>query len=312
MKHLLVAIGLCVLSFFNQAIAAPVSKVRAVIWTKNGEPPRNFINGTEYFDPQGTIKAISSWSSDGYLTYFVTQGASLVVKMIGVNVDESVISSSPRPLGAITKTGNTYTFITPSGDGIGGTRLIPISQGVLAIREGIAFLWQPDKPVVQVPIPKDYIVSPVQNGDVLGTRMLALIAKSEPLFNLGGREMVLLHIDKKAIVFKTKTYVTKEADNLDFEKLENLIFFNTSKHTFAVAFNNGSSELNATDVDSNLTRTLFKRDMGINWMKVDPMKNNVFQVKYWVPWSPHTIADIDVAFEATDSPAEGADTTAKQ
>ena len=305
MMFVLRLLVLCVLLPASLAWAdrAP-SLVKAWVEIERGKDPAVKVADKAYFDPQGVIEAIASWSSDGHLTYFVRRAEGYVVRMVDIDVEGKPLSPA-RTIGTIAVTPAGWSFQTPSGDGIAAETMVPISNGLLAVREGVVFVWQPTQPVLQVQLPKKYEAVLVQNGDVLGTRKIAVRPTYDAFLSFT-HELALLDIDKSAIVHKTSTNIKDSKGKVDLELVaDRLAFFNTTKRSVAITFDRGTSNLNAVDLDTRAVKTLHSRGMGINWMRVDPSPSGVFRVTYWYAFNTYRVPDLDAALEGVaDAAAE--------
>lgn len=136
-------------------------------------------------EPSGDIIGHSRRTSSGFCTYLV--GSS------GMNAQTLKLyapSGETKELGILSRDKNSrmVTF-TPSGAApISGALAVPISKGVMILRDNAAFLYEDGKAIRSVPIPPGWSPAAIQQGDVLGAQAMLLVSNKpdEGLFNVMG------------------------------------------------------------------------------------------------------------------------------
>lgn len=132
------------------------------------------INGKHYVDPEGRIVSYGYDGLNGDVTYLVKTGSdSGVLKAI-----RALKSSAPIKIADVKKAGGTWTATTVTGQKLSGDVLVPMSRGVVVLRDVAGFLYKPGSPVQSITMPAGFMVAAYQNGDVLSTRYI--LAEREP------------------------------------------------------------------------------------------------------------------------------------
>jgi hypothetical protein len=135
-------------------------------------------------DPDGDLVGHSLRTSTGFCTYLVDVGAGKQLLKLYTPTGQT------QTLGILSRLpGSNGVVFAPEGSApITGNFAVPISKGVVILREGAAFIYEAGKPVTTYTPPSGWSPHPLQNGDVLGTQMLLVVKTSDMkgAFGFGG------------------------------------------------------------------------------------------------------------------------------
>jgi len=135
-------------------------------------------------DPDGEVVGHSLRTSTGFCTYLVDVGAGKqLLKLYTPSGETQAIGILSRLPGS-----NGVAFAPIGSPSINGNFAVPLSNGIVVLREGAAFIYEAGKPVAAYTPPPGWSPYPLQNGDVLGTQML-LVMKTTDMkgaFGFGG------------------------------------------------------------------------------------------------------------------------------
>jgi hypothetical protein len=135
-------------------------------------------------DPDGELVGHSLRTSTGFCTYLVDVGAGKqLLKLYSPD-------SQTQTLGVLSRLPNSngIAFTAEGSSPITGNFAVPLSKGVVILREGAAFIYEAGKAVATYTPPSGWSPHPLQNGDVLGTQMLLVVKTSDlkGAFGFGG------------------------------------------------------------------------------------------------------------------------------
>jgi hypothetical protein len=167
-------------------------------------------------DASGEIVGHSQRSSTGSCTFLVDVGAGKqLLKIYNPN-------GETKELGQLTRgQGGTGVVFTPmDGGSISGNFAVPLSKGMLILRENAAFLYEASQPLTSIAIPPGWSPFPIQQGDVLGTQLMLVVKTTDAggTFGIGGTKAAtllripdnkvrygLLDLQQKAVIIEFET-----------------------------------------------------------------------------------------------------------
>lgn len=141
-------------------------------------------------DASGEIVGHSQRTNTGSCTYLVDAGGGKqLLKIYNPNGETKEIGQLMRGQGGI---GVVFTPI--EGNPVSGNFAIPLSNGVLILRETVAFLYEAGKPLISISLPSGWSPFPIQQGDVLGAQLMLVVKTSDAggTFGIGGTKAASL------------------------------------------------------------------------------------------------------------------------
>jgi hypothetical protein len=167
-------------------------------------------------DPSGDIVGHSQRSNTGTCTFLVDTGAGRqVLKMYSPNGEIKELGQLARG-----SNGAGVVFTSLEGNPIAGNFAVPLSNGIVVLRESSAFLYEVGKPLTSIQMPPGWSPFPIQQGDVSGAQLL-LVSKTIDAggtFGIGGTKAAsllrvpdnkvrygLLDLQQKSVVVEFET-----------------------------------------------------------------------------------------------------------
>lgn len=141
-------------------------------------------------DASGEIVGHSLRSSTGTCTFLVDiGGGKQVLKMYSPTGEVMELGQLARGPG-----GTGVVFTPQEGSPISGNFAVPLSKGIVILRETAAFLYEVGKPLVSISVPVGWSPFPIQQGDVLGAQLLLVTKTSDAggTFGIGGTKAASL------------------------------------------------------------------------------------------------------------------------
>ena len=123
------------------------------------------IDGMRYVDPEGQIDRYAFDALNGDVTYVVVgmQNQYKIKTMRARSNMEAVT------IATATHNNGTWQITTLSGKTLSGSRIMPLSRGIIVARDNVAFRYIPGKGVSNIVGPDGFSFTAFQNGDIEGT-----------------------------------------------------------------------------------------------------------------------------------------------
>jgi hypothetical protein len=124
----------------------------------------------------GNIVGHSIRSNSGNCTYLVDQGSieQQILKLYSPEREAIDLGTLTRNLQA-----RTVTFTPTGGMPIVGQLAVPLSNGIMVMRESAVFIYESGQAVQAYPLPAGWSPFPIQQGDVLGTQAILLVKTAD-------------------------------------------------------------------------------------------------------------------------------------
>ena len=134
------------------------------------------VDGSRYIDPEGRIVRYGADPLTGDVTYMAqTDHDSFVLKTVRVSTNQA-----PITIAAVTRRNGLWHVETVTGKILRGTRLIPLSRGVLVGRDNTGFAYIAGEGTRSFAAPETFDLAGFQNGDIAGTDYVLLERRQEP------------------------------------------------------------------------------------------------------------------------------------
>ena len=131
------------------------------------------INGRTHYDAIGDIKAFSTLSETGSLTYQVEDpNGQLVVKVMAIDDFQDQYE-----IGAFDNSQNVRIFVTANEKHVYHDYKL-VSRGVILISDSHLLYLSPDSPSRVIILPENYHISDIQQDDISATKHALLTSKS--------------------------------------------------------------------------------------------------------------------------------------
>lgn len=167
-------------------------------------------------DASGEVVGHSLRSNTGSCTFLVDAGGGKqLLKIYNPNGETKEIGQLTRG-----QAGAGVVFTPIDGSPVSGNFAIPLSKGVLILRENAAFLYEVGQLLISISIPSGWSPFPIQQGDVLGTQLMLVVKTTDAggTFGIGGTKAAsllripdnkirygLLDLQQKAVVTEFET-----------------------------------------------------------------------------------------------------------
>lgn len=151
-------------------------------------------------DVNGEVVGHSVRTSNGSCTYLVDVGSGKQLLKLYLPTGET------KELGDLARLpgSNGVTFTPVGGSPIAGNIAIPLSKGILLLRENATFIYEVGKPVAAHTAPSGWSPYPLQAGDVLGTQAVLVVKTTDAggTFGIGGTKAAsLLRVPESKVRF---------------------------------------------------------------------------------------------------------------
>lgn len=135
------------------------------------------VDGTRYIDPEGAIVRYGADPSTGDVTYLAqTDRESFVLKTVRVSAGQA-----PIPIATAVRRNGLWHVETVTGKVLRGSRLIPLSRGVLVGRDNTGFAYIAGEGTRNFAAPEAFDLAGFQNGDIAGTDYVLLERRQVPV-----------------------------------------------------------------------------------------------------------------------------------
>jgi hypothetical protein len=128
------------------------------------------MNGVRHIDPEGQIVVYGFDGLSGDYTYL----AQLQSGQHLIKTGRAASGVEPITIATAEKKGATWIVTTVTGARLSGSRLLPSSLGFVLARDNTGFRYTPGKGVRNFSAPDEFLIAPLQNGDIAQTGHILL------------------------------------------------------------------------------------------------------------------------------------------
>lgn len=137
------------------------------------------IDGKRHLDYEGEITKYAFDVLTGDITYL----ARVTPMQYKVKTMRARTGQEPVTIATASKNMGLWQVQTATGKTLGGSAILPLSRGVLIVRDNVAFKYLPGKGISNIVGPEDFTFAHFQNGDIEGTGHILMERIPEPSEN---------------------------------------------------------------------------------------------------------------------------------